>query len=368
MFCASISVRTAMCNTIATMKLKKLTETEGKRMNIKQPLTQRKTLNALIFLCQIIFIVNSASAENRIIYYRDGALFQQEAVAARGIIELPLADGLLEKSLKIIPATGTSILEVEVRKSAARSKSERELENLLEQRRRFEDRLQALATREEIFKAAAKSQGGKAPRKTKANPDPLQAIRQGTDFAIAQLEAVYTSRRKSEQEILNIDERIAAIRKRGGQAERSVHVSVTPARGRVTLHYATSARGWQPQYTLHLTGDGSATLELSAKTVADAGGFRAMVSPGSINDSIAATVLPFQTGSRTSLTSYRFPLADEHFDGGIFNQFSGRITNTNSNYLPPGDSTLFRNGTYLGKFRFDGLSSGRSAVISSGAY
>lgn len=334
-------------------------------MHTKKNRTQWKIFSIFICLCQIVFIANSASAENRITHFRDGALFQQEAVAAKGIIELPLADGLLEQSLKIVPAAGTSILEVEVKKSAARSKSERELESLLEQRRRFEDRLQALATREEIFKAAAKSQGGKAPRKTKANPDPLQAIRQGTDFAIAQLEAVYTARRKSEQEILNIDERIASIRKRGGQTERSVHVSVTPARGRVTLSYATSAHGWQPQYTLHLSGDGSATLQLSAKTVAVAGGFRSMVSPGSINDSIAAAVLPFQAGSKTSLTSYRLPLADVRFDDGIFNQFSGRITNNGSIYLPPGDSTLFRNGTYLGRFRFDGLSSGRSAVITS---
>ena len=72
--------------------------------------------------------------------------------------------------------------------------------------------LQALATREEIFKSAAKSQGGKAPRKSKANPDPMQAIRQGTEFAIAQLEAVYTSRRRTEQEIRRIDSRIAAAK------------------------------------------------------------------------------------------------------------------------------------------------------------
>jgi hypothetical protein len=65
-------------------------------------------------------------------------------------------------------------------------KGEKELDTLLEQRNRLGDRLQALETREEIFKSATKSQSGKAPRKTRANPDPMLTIRQGTEFAIAQ--------------------------------------------------------------------------------------------------------------------------------------------------------------------------------------
>jgi len=68
---------------------------------------------------------------------------------------------------------------------------QKELDALIEQKNRLEDRMKALDTREDIFAAAAKSQSSKAPRKTKANPDPLASVRQGTDFAIAQLEAVY---------------------------------------------------------------------------------------------------------------------------------------------------------------------------------
>jgi len=105
-----------------------------------------------------------------------------------------------------------------------------------------------------IFKSAAKSQGAKAPRKTKANPEPLQAIRQGTDFAIAQLEAVYTSRRKTEQEIKRLDNRIAAARTNGKAPESIARVLVSPTRGRVTARYALAGLGWSPSYDISWTG------------------------------------------------------------------------------------------------------------------
>jgi hypothetical protein len=59
-------------------------------------------------------------------------------------------------------------------------------------------------------------------------------------------------------------------------------------------------------------------------------------------------------------------MTEELHTGGVYNRFSGVITNSTAHYLPPGESGLFRSGTYLGKFRFEGLSSGRSRVISMG--
>lgn len=324
----------------------------------------RITIPACLFL--VIFSVGAASAGNKIIFYRDGTLIRQEAGAVKGVLDLPLAEGVLENSLKIVPAPGTSILGVEVRKAAQRSKSDKDLETLSEQRLRLEDRLQALTTREEIFKSAAKLQSGKAPRKTKTNPDPMQTIRQGTDFAIAQLEAVYTARRKTKQELLKIDGQIAATRKSSRPAESSVRITVTPSRGRVTLHYATPERGWQPQYAMHVAGDGFALLQLSARIMGNSGGYAASVSSGSIADSGTAAAPLFPTGGTPLLAGYKLPLADERFSDTAFTHFSARITNTSPEYLPPGDTGLFRNGAYLGRFRFDGLSSGRSAVISLG--
>ncbi len=322
-------------------------------------------INALICLFLMVFSAGFASAENSVTFYNNGTLFQQEAYAVKGMIDIPLSSGMLEHTLKIIPASGVKILSVETYKSEPGSSGNKERETLVEQRRRLEDRLQALETREAIFVSAAKAQSGKAPRKTKANPDPMQAIRQGTDFAIAQLEAVYTARRKTTQEIQKIDARIAASRKNGKTAEGYVRIAVTPPRGRVTLRYATAERGWQPQYNINLAEDGSAQLQLSAKITGEGRGYQVSVSSGSLAESGTAATFPALSGN-VNLASYHFPITEESYPEGIYNHFSGRISNNGTQYLPPGDSTLFRNGTYMGKFRFEGLSSGRSRVISLG--
>lgn len=319
----------------------------------------------MICLLLVASSAGSAAAGERITFYRDGALIQREAGAVKGVIDLPVASGMLEHTLRIIPAPGTTILNVATHEAAAGRRSGKELEALAEQRRRLEDRLQALETREAIFTAAAKSQSGKAPRKTKANPDPMQGIRQGTDFAIAQLEAVYTARRRTTQEMKKIDARLAAAGKTGRSPENSIRIAVTPPRGRVTLRYATAERGWQPEYNLHLAGDGTARLQLSALIGAYGRGGELRVSPGSLAESGTAATFPVQGGSAT-LAGYRLQITDELYGDGIYNRFSGKITNDTPHYLPPGDAGLFRNGTYLGKFRFDGLSSGRSGFISAG--
>lgn len=319
----------------------------------------------LVCLCLIAASVSSASAANKVTFYRDGALLQQEAGAVKGVIDFPLAFGLLEHTLKIVPFPGTTILGVETYMSEPGSRSDKELEVLAEQRRRLEDRLQALETRETIFTSAAKAQSGKAPRKSKTNPDPMQAIRQGTDFAIAQLEAVYTARRKTTEEIRRIDARLLAARKNSRQAESSVRITVTPPRGKVTLRYATTERGWQPQYNLYLAGDGSARLQLYARITGSGRGQQLQVSSGSLTESATAETFAAQSGSAV-LTGYRLPITEERYTEGIFNRFSGRITNSSTHYLLPGESGLFRNGAYIGRFKFEGLSSGRSRVISLG--
>ncbi|OGU14701.1 MAG: hypothetical protein A2076_08315 [Geobacteraceae bacterium GWC2_53_11] len=319
----------------------------------------------LITFSLVVASAVSASAAHKVTFYRDGALHQQEAAALKGVIQVPLAADLLEQTLTVIPVPGTTILSVETQSSGAANPADKELETLAEQRRRLEDRLQALETRETIFTSAAKSQSGKAPRKTKANPDPLQAIRQGTDYAIAQLEAVYTARRKATQEMAKIDSRMASVRKSNQPADRTVRIAVTPSRGKVTLRYGTTERGWLPQYNLHLAGDGSAQLQLTARITGGGQGRQLRVSSGSLSESSSAETLPAHS-STVLLASYRLPLANEQVSEGLYNRFSGTITNSSARYLPPGESGLFRNGSYVGKFVFEGLSSGRSRVISLG--
>lgn len=319
----------------------------------------------LVCLCLIAFSITPAAAEPKITFYRDGALLRQEAVGSKGMINIQLPATLLENSLTIVPATGTTIISVETYRAESGKAVDKELETLAEQRRQLEDRLQALETREAIFTSAAKSQSGKAPRKTKANPNPMQTIRQGTDFAIAQLESVYTARRKTNQEIQRIDTRLAAVKKRSRSAGESLRITVAPPRGSVTLRYATAEHGWQPHYNLYLAGDGSAQLKLSARITGSTRGSQVRVSSGSLDESATAETFPARSAS-VPLASYRLPMTEEQYTGGITNQFSGTITNTSPHYLQPGESGLFRRGTYLGSFVFEGLSSGRSRTVSLG--
>ncbi len=356
-----------MRNIIAALPKKKgNARPGGNYMRIEPPLIDRIYSNSLICLCLVVFSAISAAAENKITFYRDGALLQQEAVAAKGIIDIPLAAGLLENTLTVVPAPGTTILGVKTDNAGSGSTADKELEALVEVRRRLEDRLQALETRETIFTSAAKAQSGKAPRKSKANPEPMQTIRQGTDFAIAQLEAVYTARRRTKQEIQKIDARLAASRKGSRPTESTVRITVTPGRGRVTLRYATAEIGWHPQYNLYLTSGGTARLQLSARINGNGNRLQTRVSAGSLAESANAET--FQTQPESAiLASYSVPISEERYVEGIFNSFSGKLTNNSEHYLPPGESGLYRGGTYLGRFRFEGLSSGRSRVVSLGS-
>lgn len=314
----------------------------------------------------LLFSAVSVSAGSVTTFYKDGALIVRDAIAVNGVIETPLSAGLLDGTLRVVPTAGTAIVSVETGQARLDSRSAKELEILSEQRQRLDDRLQALATREEIFKSAAKSQGGKTPRKSKSNPDPMQSIRQGTDFAIAQLETVYTTRRRTEQEIKKLDARITLARKNGRSGENTARITVTPARGRVTLRYATSVLGWQPHYDMHLAGDGILKLRFSARISENSGGQEIRVSPASLADSATAPTFAVARSGRATLADYRFPVSEEHYGDGIYNQYSGKISNTGTEYLPAGEADLYRHGAYLGRFRFEGLSSGRGRVISVG--
>ncbi len=73
----------------------------------------------LVCLSLIAFSATPVFAANSVTYYRDGALFQLETVAVKGVVEIPLPADLLENTLTVVPAAGTTILGVEtVRKES----------------------------------------------------------------------------------------------------------------------------------------------------------------------------------------------------------------------------------------------------------
>lgn len=315
----------------------------------------------------VLAMAGTSHAESRAVtFFSDGALIETEVAASKGIAEFSIPGGMLEDSLRIRPLGNAVIQRVDIISSRQGGKDAKELESLLEQRSRLEDRLQALATREDIFRSAAKSQSGKAPRKTKTNPDPMQSIRQGTDFAIAQLEAVYTSRRKTEQEIRRLDGRIGAIKK-GRQAGDSIaRVAIAPRNGRVRVHYALEGVGWTPRYDLRLNNDGNAFLSLYGQLPPGFAGYVLRASHAPLAESNTARILAVAGGSPARLAEYRLPAQDESFGSGVRSSFSVVLANPGNAHLPSGEAALYRNGEYWGRFRFEGISSGRSKKIKFG--
>jgi hypothetical protein len=319
-------------------------------------------------LALALFAATSTPADSRsVTFYSDGAVVELEATAAKGSIEIALPASLIEGSLRIRPGNGTSLQRVDIVSAGTDSgKGGKELDALREQRSRLDDRLQALANREEIFKSAAKSQSGKAPRKTKANPDPMQNIRQGTEFAIAQLEAVFTSRRKAEQEIRRIDSRIAAAKNSGRGPETVARIYVSPARGRVTARYAMAGPGWTPRYDMYLDDGSTAQIHLSGLFKDAFSGYLLQASPTPLAERDTGRVFHVTPGPAARLADFRLPVAEVHFGRGIQGSFSCVLKNSEKLYLPGGDANLYRNGEYVGRFRFEGISSGRSKSISMG--
>jgi len=322
----------------------------------------------LPLLALALLATKATPAESRsVTFYSDGAVVELEATAVKGAIEIPLPAAMIEGSLRIRPGNGTSLQRVDIVSARTDSgKGDKQLDVLLEQKSRLGDRLQALATREAIFTSAAKSQSGKAPRKTKANPDPMQTIRQGTEFAIAQLEAVYTSRRKTEQEIRRIDSRIAAAKLSGRGPETVARMHVLPARGRVTARYAVAGQGWTPRYDMYLDGGNNVQVHLSGQFSGAFSGYLLQASPAPLADRDTARVFPVNSGPAARLASFRLAVSEAHFGTGLQGSFSCLLKNTEPLHLPSGDANLYKSGEYIGRFRFEGISSGRTRSISMG--
>jgi hypothetical protein len=321
---------------------------------------------------QVIILLLAAAAEacaggRSATFFSDGAVVEFEAVAVKGIAEIPLPAGMLAGTLRIRPEKGTRIQRVDTQQLRPDSRGEKELDALIEQRGRLEDRLGALATREEIFTAAAKSQSGKAPRKTKSNPDPLQSIRRGTDFALAQLETVYTARRTALQEIRHIDARMASVKKGRNSAESVARVAVSPKNGRVIARFAVGVPGWTPLYEIRIDNKGeSALVTLYGHVPAYFDGYRLHVSSASLTGAAAeSSTVPAAAGQRARLAEYRMSVGEEHFGDGLLPSFAFTLKNSAGTHLPAGEAAFFRTGEYWGTVRFAGMSSGRSTMISS---
>lgn len=306
----------------------------------------RRLLATAVIFCSSATTAYAGSRDLTV--FQDGVLVEIEAVSRKGVAEVTLPTGIRNGSLRVKPLdNSSSIGTVELLPSRIPEKQSRDLETLTEHKLRLEDRMKALETKETIFAAAAKSQSSKAPRKTKTNPDPMASVRQGTEFAIAQLEAVFTARRRTEQELKRVTARLAHLQKQAGSGPT---VRVT-ASGRIRVAAVLTDGGWKPQYELRLTDTKPATLTMLAVPHDLPQGFKVAVQSGTLAQ-------PGQVGGSRQISNWDLPVTSQQFNNGPLPSFSITMTNSSGQKFAAGSIAIYRNGEFLGDLIFAGSDPG----------
>ncbi len=289
--------------------------------------------------------------------FLDGAAVEHNESARKGLIEIILPPSALTDSLKIKPRPGTTINRVVVTPRQPSKSRDQELSSILERQDLLHDRIKALSVREEIFKSAAKSQSGKAPRKTKSNPEPIAGIRQGTDYAIAQLEAVYTAKRKAEKELKLLEEKRSNLARDNRSAGNNVKLWVTPVNGTVIASWNQTDRNWTPSYELRVDTPDTFRLNLIPGEFLKSKGEKVSLELASLATPPSSPGFRFAAESGAvrleALKLSRLPGDTSLFPTVL-------IVSESKNSFPAGDVSCYRNGEYLGTGKFPGLEAGKS--------
>lgn len=307
----------------------------------------------------------NAFAGSSLTLYLDGAQVEQRQSARKGYLEINIPAGAAQNSLRIAPEKGVEIVRVVTTPLKPAKSVEKELGQLAEREEQLNDRLKALSVREEIYKSAAKSQSAKAPRRTKTNPEPLSTIKQGTDYAITQLETVYHSKRKTEKELTQIKERRSRLGKEELSGGTLARVWIAPAAGNVIATWIEPDRNWSPLYQLRIADRERAVLSLLSPEIRLAKG-----------ESASLVLALLQAGGKPLKFRYEGEWAVLKKEELKFNSLQEpssdprAITFTNSSTLslPPGDISCFKAGVYIGKGKFQGAAAGTVAeIVCSGS-
>jgi len=192
----------------------------------------------------------------------------------------------------------------------------------------------------------------------------MQSIRQGTDYAITSLEAVYMAERKATEEMRSLERRMVETRKRASGGGGGARIHITPPNGMMTIRFATSGNGWTPFYDIRFYAPGNAELTFYGRAAELPSGARITASQGGVAEfGKSGKVAPEYSGA-FRFGTYRLPVSDFRIPGFPANDISFRITNSTPSYLPSGRAAIYNRGEYAGELRFEGMSSGRSGVVS----
>ncbi len=315
----------------------------------------------------LIFFISAISAngaQREITLFNDGALVEIETTGKKGLFELQLPGQIREATLRVKPLDAGEIIQVKILQARIPEKLQKELDSLQEQKSRLDDRMKALQTRESIFAAAAKSQSSKAPRKSKTNPDPMTSVRQGTDFAIAQLESVYTARRRTENDLKKIEQRKAQLLK-GVATGPTAKITATQGTNRIKVAVILADGGWKPFYELRINRESHAVLSLMAETTPVPDGYSAMVVPATLEKADNIRPLPLPHGSAPRLAEWKVTLDKVNVKTMPLPLFSFTLSNSTKTVLPAGEASIFSNGEYIGKASIPAMQPEAIATISN---
>lgn len=327
---------------------------------LRSPLIWNRYKGNFRFLVPLLVWVMLSSApawggEKRYTWYLDGAVVEQEVETSKGIAEVMLPSGLLTGSLRIRPLGNARLARVELVSVKPGAVEQKEEARLVKRREELLDRLKALEVKEEIFKATAKSQGGKAPRRTRTNPEPLTAIRQGTDFAIARLEEVYRARRTAERELTELESRQPLMRRQGNLSGSLAKIRLEDRRGAVMVSYAVTGNGWRPRYDVRVSGD-TAEVSLFAMVPGYVRGGTTVVA-SRLSDPPGSPFLALKE-NKTRLAAWKLPatvdIRGPRGIGGVV----VRLRNEPGHSFAPGEASLFLKEEYIGTAEISGRSDG----------
>lgn len=298
-------------------------------------------------------------AARGVVLYLDGAVVTRDETARKGYLEVAIPPSAHAGSLSIKPADGAKILRVQLVSRQPSRKTEKELAALTERQELLQDRLKALSIREDVFRSAAKAQSAKAPKRTKTNPEPLATIRQGTDYAIAQLESVFQAKRRVDKELKQLEEKRARLVREEQVGGSVARVWTSPASARVVATYLQSDRSWQPAYEVRVEGAERAEFAILPAGVSLQQGERGKLALALLADGRSVPQWNY-ADELTPVSVTGLQIANKIDAGGLLPRLALAMTNTTGMQLPAGELACYADGAYLGRGRFPGLDAGKA--------
>jgi N-terminal domain of unknown function (DUF4140) len=320
----------------------------------------------VIILTVLLSALPARAGTKSLTCYLDGGRVSQVISARRGSAEITLPRDLVPGSLRVRPLAGAVISRVQPEPAKVDAKAEKALAALDERKELLGDRLKALETREDIFKAAAKTQSAKAPRKSKANPEPVTAIRQGTDFALTRLEEVYRSRRATEKELKVLEVKREELAKKANVGGSVARIRLQGRDGAVSVEYQVAGGAWKPAYDFRLDGSPTATVTLRA--------LLPEVEQGTAVAVVAARLAVPETndtqpmpagGDYAAVATYALPVTAT-VPASAVSPLTFTLANATDRSLPSGDGACFWKGEYFGTTVFGGVAPGGTLELACG--